>query len=423
MSYRIFKVRNSPFWYADFGTHQGKRIRESTGATAKKDADEWAQHHAADLHRQERFGESPQVTWDTAVIAWLAERTEGRREDAIENDKQRLRFFSTAFSQRKVADITANEIQTQSLKLRNVGAATRNRYMTSAIAILNFAFDKEWRPAAAKKKAFKEPASSKRVRYLTPEEAKRLLAELPDFLRAMAEFTLATGLRAANVRLLEWARVDITRCIAWVLGPDTKNRKNLGVPLNAAALSVLRAQYGKHWKWVFPYRDRPIVKCSTKSWYSACRRAGIENFHWHDLRHTWASWHIASGTRTRELQDMGGWSSAAMVERYAHLEVDHMVKAAGNIDAMWQTSGKLEKLSTAAASSNSLNSLERETRLELATPTLAREYTVSDINHVPSKIIDLCEVVLAKDAEKATENSTILPGSAEEVAKKWQTKT
>jgi integrase len=63
-------------------------------------------------------------------------------------------------------------------------------------------------------------------------------------------------------------------------------------------------------------------------------RAGIENFRWHDLRHTWASWHRQSGTPTHELQRFGGWRSWVMVERYAHLAPDHLAKAANRLDAL-----------------------------------------------------------------------------------------
>jgi len=54
------------------------------------------------------------------------------------------------------------------------------------------------------------------------------------------------------------------------------------------------------------------------------RAAGIEDFRWHDLRHTWASWHVQNGTPLYALQEMGGWSSVEMVRRYAHLAADHL---------------------------------------------------------------------------------------------------
>jgi integrase len=64
------------------------------------------------------------------------------------------------------------------------------------------------------------------------------------------------------------------------------------VPLNEDALSVLRRQHGEHPTYVVTYQGRPVDRTSTKAWYKALARAGIEDFRWHDLRHTWASWHV-----------------------------------------------------------------------------------------------------------------------------------
>jgi integrase len=56
------------------------------------------------------------------------------------------------------------------------------------------------------------------------------------------------------------------------------------------------------------------------------KRVGIENFRWHDLRHTWASWHIQEGTPLHVLQELGGWSSPEMVQKYAHLSSEHLAQ-------------------------------------------------------------------------------------------------
>ena len=63
-------------------------------------------------------------------------------------------------------------------------------------------------------------------------------------------------------------------------------------------------------------------------WRKALKRVGIENFRWHDLRHTWASWLVQNGTPLYELQEMGGWKSASMVRRYAHLAPANLAKHA-----------------------------------------------------------------------------------------------
>jgi len=60
-------------------------------------------------------------------------------------------------------------------------------------------------------------------------------------------------------------------------------------------------------------------------------RAGIDDFRWHDLRHTWASWHVQAGTPLHVLQELGGWETPAMVRRYAHLAPEHLAEHAVRI--------------------------------------------------------------------------------------------
>ena len=60
------------------------------------------------------------------------------------------------------------------------------------------------------------------------------------------------------------------------------------------------------------------------AWYKGLKTAGIENFRWHDLRHTWASWHVQAGTPLHVLQELGGWESVEMVRKYAHFSSEHL---------------------------------------------------------------------------------------------------
>ena len=75
---------------------------------------------------------------------------------------------------------------------------------------------------------------------------------------------------------------------------------------------------------VFTYRGKPITQVNTKAWGAALERAGIEDFRWHDLRHTWASWNVQAGTPLHALQELGGWETAEMVRRYAHFSSEHL---------------------------------------------------------------------------------------------------
>jgi integrase len=122
------------------------------------------------------------------------------------------------------------------------------------------------------------------------------MTALPEHLAAMARFSLETGLRRTNVTGLEWSQVDLARRTAWIHPDQAKARKAIAVPLSAAAVVLIREQIGKHSTHVFSFRGKPVRQVNTRAWRLALKRVGIENFRWHDLRHTWASWHVQAGT-------------------------------------------------------------------------------------------------------------------------------
>ncbi len=157
------------------------------------------------------------------------------------------------------------------------------------------------------------------------------MSELPPHLAAMMQFTLATGLRESNVTQLEWSQVDMKKQCAWIHADQVKTNKSIAVPLNTDAMRVIRQQIGKNETFVFTYKGEPVTRANNHAWQKALKRAGIEDFRWHDLRHTWASWHVQNGTPLHALQELGGWSSADMVRRYAHLSQQHLAGYADNV--------------------------------------------------------------------------------------------
>jgi integrase len=192
--------------------------------------------------------------------------------------------------------------------------------------------DWEWLDKAPAVRLLPEP--TRRIRWLTRNEADRLLKELPPHLSDMAAFSLATGLRRANVTGLQWSQVDLVRRVAWVHPDQAKARKAISVPLNAEAVLLIRKQLGRHATYVFSFNGQRITQVSTKAWYKALQRAGTADFRWHDLRHTWASWHVQQGTPLHVLQELGGWESAEMVRKYAHLACEHLAPYADRLCAL-----------------------------------------------------------------------------------------
>lgn len=127
---------------------------------------------------------------------------------------------------------------------------------------------------------------------------------------------------------MQWSQIDLKRAVAWIHPDQAKSRRAICVPLNRDALIILHLQKGNHKTHVFTYQCEPVKEVTTAAWRKALKRAGIKDFKWHDLRHTWASWHIQSGTPLYVLQQLGGWESLSMVQRYAHLDAHTLLKFA-----------------------------------------------------------------------------------------------
>lgn len=272
---------------------------------------------------------APSRAWDEAVTRWLQEHAHKR---ALESDRFHLEWLGRFFNGKLLDEITKPLIHEaiRAKQAEGVANSTVNRMLSVLRALLRRAVD-EWEWLEVAPKITLLPQKTLRVRFLSQDEAVRLLAELPSHLADMAAFTLMTGLRASNVTGLRWSQIDLDRRVAWIHADESKGGRAIPVPLNDDAVQVVARQLAKHREYVFTYRGKRITQVSTKAWYAALKRAGIEDFRWHDLRHTWASWHAQDGTPLFALQELGGWQSPEMVRRYARLSVQHLTGYASNL--------------------------------------------------------------------------------------------
>ena len=319
----LYQRKDSPYWWVKI-THGGQVIQHSTGIAERRQAQAYHDKLKASLWEEARLGVKPRRSWQEAVVRYLGETS---HKVSHADDKAHLRWLDSHLAGVDLMAIDRERLERVSAarKAEGVANATVNRTLEVLRAILRKAVEEwEWIARAPRIRMLPEP--KRRVRWLTQEQAQVLLAKLPPHLAAMACLSLETGLRRANVTGLTWEQVDLTRRMLWVAADQTKNRQALGVPLSDAALQVLRAQQGSHAQYVFSFRGKPVRQVNTKAWRKALQAAGIENFRWHDLRHTWASWHVQAGTPLHALQELGGWQSAEMVCKYAHLSTDHLAE-------------------------------------------------------------------------------------------------
>lgn len=324
-------------WYA-YITHNGERIRRSAGTADKKAAQRFHDELKASL-----WAESARPsgrTWQDACVAWLTAAPRSA------SDRYTLRALD--YADRPLTDCTAESFEPL---LAGKSAGTANRHRALIVAILTLAGHPIKIPM--------RKAKAGRLRFLTKAEWKRLHAELPAHLKPLAAFSIATGLRQANVTHLRWNQVDLARKVLWIHPDQAKGGKAIGIPLSDDAVKILRGQIGKGDEWAFPYKGRgrkeggPVVKIKT-AWQLAMERAGLGHFErttdaagkviskkwvgeftWHSLRHTWASWHVMAGTPLEVLQKLGGWEDLRMVMKYAHLAPEYLAGFAGNAKP-WQ---------------------------------------------------------------------------------------
>jgi hypothetical protein len=267
--------------------------------------------------------------WDEACIRWLQEN-QGKK--SLDSDKIKIRLLPELRGL-LLEDISRDLIHSV-VNRKTCSGSTKNRYFALIRAILNKCVNEwNWLDKAPKLKLHKEP--KKRIRWLYPEEAQRLVNALDNlpYMQHLVIFSLATGLRQANVLNLKWEQIDLRRQVAWIYPDQAKAGKAIGVPLNQTAMQVLMDR-PRVSDYVFTHSGGGKVKAiSNRVWREALDKAGITDFRWHDLRHTWASWLVQNGTPLAALKEMGGWESVEMVQRYAHLAPEHLSQHARLIDS------------------------------------------------------------------------------------------
>jgi integrase len=164
----------------------------------------------------------------------------------------------------------------------------------------------------------KSAFNNRRERTLTDQEEKRLLAEVCPHWRPIIQYALLTGQRQANILNLRWEQIDMSgdTWIVRVSGEEMKNGNPHEYPLSDDAREIVESQIGKCETHVFSYKGKPIRNWTNKTWQAACRRAGIDDFRFHDLRHTFATRMVAAGCPIEKLAKLGPWEIKVLLKVY-----------------------------------------------------------------------------------------------------------
>ena len=282
----IYRCGRSRFWWIATTLPSGQRIRQSSGTEDRDEAEALLAKIRLEAFRADKFGIKVQRSWQEAVVRYLSSKSHLR---SFADSRRIWRGLDRYLGQLMLCDIDGDVIWriTQAELKRGNQPATVNRYLPVVRNLLRTARD-EWQWINGVPKIRLLPGEVERDRWLTQEEAERLIDACPPHLAALVRFALATGCRAREITGLEWDRVDLKRATAWI--DRTKNGTPRGVPLNRDAIAVLKAERGKHPVFCFTFRGEPIGwEVTNTAWRAAVEKAGITDFRFHDLRHTWAS--------------------------------------------------------------------------------------------------------------------------------------
>jgi len=311
--------RDGVFWI-DVTIH-GKRIRESLKTKNKAQAQELHDIRRAELWRSVQLKEAPKKTFQDACDRWVKERSHKR---SIGDDIDKIRLLKPKLGNKLLVDLDNEALEKEIPE--DVKPATRNRYRALMRAILR-SCERQWNWINRAPSLRNEPEPRRRVAFLTRDQAENLISALPEKYRNLVRFALLTGLRKSNVVNLQWENVNLHNNTVIVHADEAKAGNRIVVPLNKQARELLESlpepRAGRVWA------DVKDVWGTT--WKDAAKRAGVPWCRFHDLRHTWASWHAMAGTPVSVLQELGGWHSPQMVQKYAHLSPEHLAAAAEKI--------------------------------------------------------------------------------------------
>ncbi len=199
------------------------------------------------------------------------------------------------------------------------------------------------------------PENNKRLRFFSFEEGQALIKACDAHLKPMVITALNAGMRRGEILNLTWDQVDLKH--GFILLEITKNGERREIPINETLRQNLEA-LPRHIKSLYVFwhgeRGKPYDEV-TRSFNSAVRRAGIKDFTFHDLRHTFASHLVMAGVDLTTVKELLGHKTLTMTLRYAHLAPSHKVKAVGILDKVLSDEINLTKTSQFTKNKGSAN--------------------------------------------------------------------
>ena len=305
----------------------GQRVLKTQTFPKKAEARQWARRIAGDpkiMASLECLGGS--MTLSDLVEVYLQDWALEHKD--LKNQMWRAAWWVERLGNKRLKDITPGLIRTALASMGTVVLpATSNRQRAVISSILTYVVREEYIPVNPCSRVRSRKVTNRRIRFLQDAERERLLdaCDRSDWSRLglLVRLALGTGARRGELLGLTWSDIDFNRGVARLA--ETKNGEPRVLPIPSRVLDEMKRHRAVGQAYLFESErnpGKPMVEFR-KHFYKATRAAGLENFRFHDLRHSAASVLVMAGATLHETAEILGHKSVVTTQRYAHLSDQH----------------------------------------------------------------------------------------------------
>lgn len=329
----IYQRKAKGAWYIDY-SRNGRRVRKSLKTTCKKTAVLIAKDLDVKIAKNEYLGirEQKQITFDRLCTEYLEISKASKVHRSYLRDITNIRFLKEYFQGKLINDITAHDVEVYKCRRREkLSSASVNREISCIKHMFTKAIEWDYISENPLRSVMKLKEPPGRTRYLNSEEEKRLLKCCNGHTKHIVIMALNTGMRRGEILNLKWSDIDLRNRTITIY--KSKNNEVRTIPINSQ-LMISLVEMGSQLpdQYVFSNDDGNAFTTIKKGFRAALKRAGIANFRFHDLRHTFASKLVMAGADIRTVQQLLGHKDIRMTMRYSHLSTDHLRDAVRLLD-------------------------------------------------------------------------------------------
>ncbi|MCK4762747.1 MAG: site-specific integrase [Candidatus Aminicenantes bacterium] len=342
----LFKRKNSNHWQMCFSVN-GKTIRKSTKTANKKVAQRIFEKAKVEAAEGKYFQNSrSKMPFDQLVNEFLEKHSKVEKA-SYKSDISKAKALTRFFKQKPIGKITAYDIKSWRLwrkdqytvRGKKVSKATVNRELCLMKTMFNLAVDWDWLEVNPAAKVKKLKGENQRMRFLNRDEVSRIIANCVSYLKPIVITAVSTGMRRGEIFNLTWKNVDFK--YGFIHIEKSKNNESRDIPMDSFLCETLKnlKENSNGNDYVFCKEDGERCKSIHRSFTNACKKAEIEDFRFHDLRHTAASLYASGGVDLFTLKNILGHKTITMTQRYAHFIPNKHDKTRRVMSDFWLSEG------------------------------------------------------------------------------------